>query len=72
MDFIKLFSRTSSQNDYIMVLVDRLTKVADFIRVKSTYLENDVAQILTRDIVRLHGVSKKIVSDKDAKFTYRF
>jgi len=52
-----------------MVVVDRLTKVAHFILVKSTYSSSDVAQIFIRDIVRMHGVPKRIVSNKDAKFT---
>ena len=43
MDFMTGLSRTSRQRDSIMVMVDRLTKVAHFIPVKSTYLANDVA-----------------------------
>ena len=55
-----------------MVVVDRLTKVAHFIAVKSTYLASEVAHVFIRDIVRLHGVPKKIVSDRDVKLTSRF
>jgi len=55
-----------------MVVVDWLTKVAHFIPVKSTYLVSDVAHVFIRDIVRLHGVPRKIVSDRDAKFTSKF
>jgi len=56
-----------------MVVVDRLTKEAHFILViKSTYAANDVAHVFIRDVVRLHGVPKTIVSDMDAKFTSRF
>jgi transposase InsO family protein len=60
------------QHDSIMVVVDRLTKVAHFIPVKSTYSASEVAQVFIREIVRLHGVPKKIVSDRDAKFTSKF
>ena len=64
--------RTSRQHDSIMVVVDRLKKLAHFILVNSTYSVNDVAQVFMREIVRLHGVPKKIVLDRDAKFTSRF
>jgi len=36
MDFITGFPRTSKQHDSIMVMVDRLTKIAHFVVVKST------------------------------------
>jgi len=66
------FTRTSRQHDSIMVVVDRLTKVAHFILVKSTYSTSDVAQVFIRDIVRLNGVLKNILSDRDANFTSKF
>ena len=72
MEFITGFLRTLRQHDSIMVVVDKLTMVAHFILVKSTYLASDVAQVFIREIVRLHGVLKKIVSDRDAKFTSIF
>jgi len=73
MDFITLgFLRTSRQHDSIMVVVEMLTKVTHFIPVKSTYSASDIAQVFIRDIVRLHGVLKNIVSEKDAKFTCKF
>lgn len=72
MDFITYFLRISKQHDSIMVVVDRLAKVAHFIPMKSTDLASEVAHVLIREIVRLHGIPKKIVSDKDVKFTSRF
>lgn len=72
MDFIIDFSRTSRQHDSIMVVVDMLKKVTHFIPVKSTYSSSDVDKVFIRDVVRLHSVLRKIVSDRDAKFTSRF
>ena len=72
MDFITGLPKIMKQHDSIMVIVDRLTKVAHFIPVKSTFSSSDVAQVLIRDVVRLHGVLKKIVLDRDAKFTSKF
>ena len=61
MEFITGLPRTVRQHDSIMVVVDRLTKVAHFIPVKSTLSVSDVAQVFIKDVVRLHGVLKKIV-----------
>jgi len=68
-DFITGLPSTSRHHDSIM---DRLTKVAHFIPAKYTYSANDVAQVFIRDVVRLHGVLKNIVPDKDVKFTSKF
>jgi len=69
MDFITGLPTMSRQDDSIMVVVDRLKKVLHFIPVKSTYSTNDVAHVFIKDVVRLHGGLKKIMLDKDAKFT---
>lgn len=61
MGFIICFLRTSRQHNSIMVVVDRLIKVAHLIPVKSTYLASDVAHVFIRDVVRLHGVPRRIV-----------
>nr|ABG65937.1 retrotransposon protein, putative, Ty3-gypsy subclass [Oryza sativa Japonica Group] len=64
MDFITGLPRTSSGHDSIWVIVDRLTKVAHFIPVKTTYSGSWLAELYTARIVCLHGVPKKIVSDR--------
>ena len=60
------------QHDSIIVMVERLRKVTHFILVKTTYSSSEVAQVFIREIMRLHSVSKKIVSDRDVKFTSKF
>ena len=72
MDFITGLPRIVKQHDSIMVMVDRLSKVAHFIPVKTTYSTSELAYVLIREIVRLHGVLKKIVIDMDVKFTSKF
>jgi transposase InsO family protein len=52
--------------------VDRLTKVAHFILVRTTYTGAKLAELYMSRIVCLHGVPKKIVSDRGTKFTSRF
>jgi hypothetical protein len=72
MDFIVGLPRTQLGYDSIWVIVDRLTKVAHFIPVKTTYSEPQLAELYMSRIVCLHGVPKKIVSDRGAWFTLRF
>jgi hypothetical protein len=72
MDFITGLPRTSSGYDSIWVIVDRLTKSAHFIPVKTTYTGAALADLYMSRIVCLHGVPKKIVSDRGTQFTSRF
>jgi IS30 family transposase len=72
MDFIVRLPRTQAGYDSIWVIVDRLTKVAHFIAVKMTYSSAKLAEIYMSRIVHLHGVPKKIVSDRGSQFTSKF
>jgi hypothetical protein len=72
MDFILGFPRTSKQHDAIMVVVEKLTKGAHFISMKVAHNKTDVVDIYMMEVARFHGISKKIVSDKDLKFTSKF
>jgi hypothetical protein len=64
--------RTSKCYDSIWVIVDRLTKVAHFIPVKTTYKGSELAELYMARIVCLHGVPKKIVSDRGTQVTFGF
>jgi hypothetical protein len=72
MDFIIGLPRTHKGYDYIWVIVDRLTKVAQFIPVKMTYTGPQLAELYIARIVCLHGVPRKIVSDRGTQFTSMF
>jgi transposase InsO family protein len=72
MDFIVGLSRTQSGYDSIRVIMDRLTKVAHFIAVKTTYSGPQLAELYMSRTVCLHGVPRKIVSDSGTQFTSRF
>jgi hypothetical protein len=72
MDFIVGLPRTQRGYDSIWVIVDRLTKVAHFIPVKTTYTRPQLAKPYILRIVCLHGVPKKIVSDRGTQFTSKF
>jgi hypothetical protein len=72
MDFITGLPRTKSGYDSIWVVVDRLTKVAHFIHVKTTCTSAILAKIYMNRIICLHGVPKSIVSDRGTQFTSHF
>jgi hypothetical protein len=72
MDFIVGLPRTRDGYDSIWVIVDRLTKVAHFIPVRTTYTGAKLAKLYMSMIICLHGVPKKIVSDRGTQFTSRF
>ena len=72
MDFITGFPRTGKHHDSIMVVVDKLTKAAHFIPLKTTHKAPNVADIFMREITRLHGIPNTIVFGRDPKFTSKF
>jgi hypothetical protein len=70
---ISLLDCLASRKDMIIwVIMDRLTKVAHFIPVKTTYKVSQLAELYMARIVSLHGVPKKIVLDRGSQFTFRF
>jgi transposase InsO family protein len=72
MAFIVGLPRTQSGYDSIWVIVDRLTKVAHFISVKTTYSGPQLVKLYMSMILCLHGVLKKIMSDRGTQFTSMF
>jgi hypothetical protein len=72
MDFIVGLPRTRAGYDSIWVIVDRITKAAHFIPVKMTYLGAKLTELYMSRIMCLHGVPKKIVSDRGSQFTSKF
>jgi hypothetical protein len=72
MDFVNGLPKTQKENDSIWVIVDRLTKVAHFIPVHTKYSGDKLAQLYMDNIVKLHGVPSKIVSDQGTQFTSKF
>lgn len=69
MDFIVGLPRSTTGYDSIWVIVDRLTKTAKFIPVKTTYGVAKLAQLYIKEVVRLHGVPVSIISDRGTQFT---
>jgi hypothetical protein len=72
MDFITGLPRTNKKHDSIMVVVEKLTKDSHFVPVKTTHTMINIAKKFMKEIARLHGIPRTIVSDRDAKFTSNF
>ncbi|KAK5831046.1 hypothetical protein PVK06_014841 [Gossypium arboreum] len=72
MDFVSGLPVTPRKKDSIWVIVDRLTKSAHFIPVRTDFSLNKLAELYVSEIVRLHGVPISIISDRDPRFTSRF
>ena len=71
MDFVSGLLRSPKSNDSIWVIVDRLTKFAHFIPIRTTDPLR-LAELYVKEIVRLHGVPISIVSDRDTHFVSKF
>ena len=72
MDFITHLPATKDGKDTIVVFVDMLSKMAHFVAARSTDTAPEVARLLFENVFRLHRLPKRIVSDRDSKFTSRF
>ncbi|XP_073057239.1 uncharacterized protein [Primulina eburnea] len=64
--------RTPNGYNSIWVIVDRLTKSDHFLPVKTKITMNQYTEVYVAQIVRLHGISVSIVSDRDTRFTSEF
>ena len=72
MDFLVGLPRCRSGHDTIWVIMDRLTKSANFLPIRNSDSLDKLAQLYVREIIRLHGTLVSIVSDRDPRFTSRF
>ena len=52
--------------------MDKLSKEAHFIPVKTNYTNANIAHIFMKEIFHLHGIPKVTISDRDPKFTGKF
>jgi hypothetical protein len=72
MDFIMGLPHTSRGNNSIWAIVDRLTKLAHFVPVSTTYRVRQYTELYISHIVRYHGIPMTIISDRGSSFVARF
>ena len=53
-------------------MIDRLTKLAHFLLVRTDYSLDKLAELYIKEIVRLHEIPISIISERDPMFTSRF
>ena len=72
MDSVTHLPWTSRGHDMVWVIVDRLTKSTHFLVVQMTFAMEESYKLYIWEIVRLHGVSVFIVSNRDPRFMAHF
>ncbi|GJQ91144.1 putative reverse transcriptase domain-containing protein [Tanacetum coccineum] len=72
MDFVTKLPKTTSGQDTIWVIVDRLTKSAHFLPMKETNSMEKLTRHHLKEVASRHGVPVSIISDRDSRSTSRF
>lgn len=71
LDFITGLPK-SKGHEAVLVVVDRLSKYSHFILLKHPYTAKSIAELFVKEIVRLHGIPKTLISDRDPLFVSNF
>ncbi|GJY03487.1 hypothetical protein Tco_0369427 [Tanacetum coccineum] len=69
MDSVTKLPKTSTGQDTIWVIIDRLTKYAYFLPMKETNSMEKLTRQYLKKVVSRHGVPVLIISDRDSRFT---
>ncbi|CDF39069.1 unnamed protein product, partial [Chondrus crispus] len=69
MYFIFDLPRTNTNKSAILVVVDKLSKHTHFVPIESNHTAKDTAEVFYNEIYKHHGLPRKIISDRDTRFT---
>ena len=76
MDFVGPLPQSLDENgvayENILVVVDRLTKYAEFLPLPRKYDAPYLAKVFIKHVVTRHGIPERIISDRDKLFTSNF
>ena len=72
MDFVFGLPTNQRGHDSIYVVVDRFSKMARFIPFSKTSDATHIPYLAFKEIVRLHGLPKRIVLERDTRFVWNF
>ena len=70
-DFITDLLETSSGVDYIMIVIDKATRIAHVIPCSKTVTVAETARLYWRYVAKLHGIPRCIYTDRGTQFTSR-
>ena len=72
MDIVTGLPRSQEGHDVIWVIIDRLTKTAHFIAIRTDYKVPKFYKLYIDRIIKLYRIPVSIVSDRDARFISKF
>jgi transposase InsO family protein len=72
MDFITQLPKTASGYDAILVVVDRLIKMARFVPTTTDVSAKEIAALFLREVFRMFGMPQELITDRDPRFTGKF
>ncbi len=72
LDFITGLTPTKQGHDAILVCVDKLSKMAHFIATVTTVTAEETSRLFIDFVYKHHGLPRKLISDRDTRFTSRF
>ena len=71
-DYLMPIPESKNGHNAILVVVDRLTKMAHFIPTIDKVTAKETAELFLQNVFRYHGLPDSIVSDRDPRFTSHF
>ena len=72
MDLITHLPTTAAGHDAIVTFVDRLSKYVYFVPCRADINAEQLAHLFLTTVVVRHGMPRRLVSDRDSRFTSRF